>query len=436
MKQIGKGELGKLVSLFYSIILFLVVYNPPIYAGISFSILAVLFSILIIISNRKILHKILSNRSIRSLLRLFLFFSIYFFIVALLNFFITANDNTIQSINDFLVSYVSFFLVTFAIVIWAIKKNISFDQLCKLYLEAGIIQIILVFLCLTSPSIKTIFNEMTVSNTNSEKISMGYEFESAYRNFGFASTLYDIFGFAMAVLGIMSMAQALKGKKYYYIVSLAFAIAASINARSAFIIYIAGFMVMILAPKDGKIRAGMIMRATLLLSIVFVGVYFLFSWILKDTSSEQLLWLASAITETQSLSGGQSEGFYDALFNRFIFFPDGLSLIFGTGMPPHLAINKNSDMGYIQNIWQFGIVGSIMIYAFYIRLFKNAIKKLEWPDKTMLKTILIMMAIYLVKLTCFGYSQASVIFGPICILATYYGSNNRSIALKKGVEDE
>lgn len=427
MKQISKGELGKLVSLFYSIILFLVVYNPPIYAGISFSVLAVLFSILIIISNRKILHKILSNRSIRSLLRLFLFFSFYFFIVALFNFFITANDNTIQSINDFLVSYVSFFLVTFAIVIWAIKKNISFDQLCKLYLEAGIIQIILVFLCLASPSIKTIFNDMTVSNTNSEKISMGYEFESAYRNFGFASTLYDIFGFAMAVLGIMSLAQALKGKKYYYIVSLAFAIAASINARSAFIIYIAGFMVMILAPKDGKIRAGMIMRATILLSIIFVGVYFLFSWILKDTSSEQLLWLASAITETQSLSGGQSEGFYDALFNRFIFFPDGLSLIFGTGMPPHLAINKNSDMGYIQNIWQFGIVGSIMIYAFYIKLFRNAIKKLEWPDKTMLKTILIMMAIYLVKLTCFGYSQASVIFGPLCFLAIYYGGGRGSV---------
>lgn len=398
----------------------MIIYNPPVYAGVSFSVLAVLLSFFLLFKEKNIFVSLIRIKPIHNLLILFTVFFTYYLFISIENYLISSNKNILTNLTENIVSFTSFFLVGFSVVVWAISKKITFNKLCKLYIEAGLLQTIIVIACLISPAIKSFFNALTVENSNSAKITRGFEFEAAYRNFGFASTLYDIFGFAMAILGVMAYCQALKGKKLFYIVSMAFAIAAGVNARSAFIIYLVGIILIILSPK-GKVRLDWLIRVVIYLTIGIIGIYYLFAWIVSDTSSEQLIWLASAITESQSFSGGESEGYYDALINNFIVFPEGLSLIFGTGMPPHLAINHNSDVGYIQNIWQYGIIGSALLYAFYINMFRMAIRRVNWPDSIMLRTILIMIGIYLVKLTCFGYSQASLIFGPICMLATYYG---------------
>ena len=432
-KSIIEKKMSWHTSLFYAIALFLVVYNPPIYAGVSFSVLAVIASFFVILTNKNRAYDMLRTKGIKLCVRLFSIFFVYFLVVAFANFFLTAHEGIMLTISSHLVSYFSFFIVTFAIVVWMSKKHISFNQVCRLYILAGVLQTILVFVCLVSPGIKSFFNGLTAQNSNAEKIAIGLEFEAAYRNFGFASTLYDIFGFAMAILGVMAIVQALKGKKVYYVTALAFAIAAGVNARSGFLIFIAGAVILMMSHK-GRVKASWLIRRVIFFILLFAGLSALFAWIVSDSSSEQLLWLASAVMETQSFSSGQSEGYYDTLMNDFIFFPDGLSLIFGTGMPPHLAINHNSDVGYIQNVWMYGIVGSVLVYAFYIKMFTMAIPKLSWPDSPMMKTILIMIAIYLVKLTCFGYSQASVIFGPLCFLAAY--ESKRMRVMHKGGPSE
>lgn len=423
MEYLSERNLSKVWSAYYALILFLVLYNPPIYAGLSFSVLAVLFSLFILVGNISVLKSIVSKKPIKFLLRLFALFFGYYTIEAFAGFFINGNENILSNFGSNVVSYFSFFIVSLAIVVWAVKKRISFNNLSILYLKAGILQTFLVIACLISPAVKSFFNGLTALNSNSEKITRGLEFESAYRNFGFASTLYDIFGFTMAILAVIAICQAFKGKRIYYVVSFALALSAAVNARSAFIIYIIGALFMFMIPK-GKITAAWIIRLIVFSTIVITGISALFSWIVSETNSEQLLWLASGITETQSLSSGQSEGYYDMLINKFIVFPEGLYLFFGTGMPPHMAINHNSDVGYIQNLWTFGIIGSILIYAFYYQLFRKAFLRLQWPDSIMLRTILIMMIIYLVKLTCFGYSQASIVFGPLCLLAIYRGANS------------
>ncbi len=423
MENVTERKIGGVAGFLYAVIFFLVVYNPPIYAGLSFSVLAVILSLLILIENRNVAKDFLRKKPIKTLIRIFIVFFTYYIIEALIGFFVGGNENILSNLESNVVSYFSFFIVTIAIVVWAIKQKISFNGLSILYLKAGIIQTFIVIACLLSPAVKAFFNGLTAANSNSEKITRGLEFEAAYRNFGFASTLYDIFGFTMAILGVMAICQAFKGKKIYYVISFFLALSAAVNARSAFIIYVIGAFLMFMIPK-GKITAFWFVRLTIVSTLAIVGISALFSWIVKGTNSEQLMWLASGIMETQSLSSGQSEGYYDILLHDFLIFPDGLGLIFGTGMPPHMAINHNSDVGYIQNLWSFGIIGSLLIYAFYIQLFRYAIHRLQWPDSIMLKTVMLMMIIYLVKLTCFGYSQASVVFGPLCFLAIYNGSTS------------
>lgn len=419
MKIKEEKKLNWIQWLIYSLILFLIIYNPPIYSGLSFTTIAVAFSVVFVITNNRLLFRILGTKQVWNLLKLFFTFFTYYLIISLVNLLTTSRDEIVTGIIDNTISYFSFFLVSFAITIWAIKKRISFDGLCKLYIAAGLIQTCIVMACLVSPSIKTLFNSMTVMNSSSSKIASSVQW-TTYRNFGFASTLYDIFGFTMAILGIVALNHAIKGSKIYYVFSFFLAIAAVVNARSAFVIYIIGFVILLLS-RSGKRSANWYASVSLFFVAVAIIVFFAFSYILNNTSSEHMVWMASAITDTSSLVGGEKEGYYDMLLNDFLFFPEGLSLFFGTGMTPQVAILKQSDVGYIQNLWMYGIVGSILLYLFYLNMFKIAIKELNWPDNALMKALSIMIAIYLIKLTPLGYSMASVIFGPLCFMVAYKG---------------
>lgn len=426
MQIIKKDKIGYVNSVFFTIILFLVVFNPPLYAGISFSVLAVICSFFVLLANKSYFLRLVRLKTVLRLIQLFLLFFLYILVAFTINYFITLNENVISNLIDNIVSYLSFFIVTFAIVVIFIKKRYSFNTVCILYIQAAIVQVLLALTCLFSPRIKSLFNSLMIANTNSDKIARGIELESEYRNFGFASSLYDIFGFTMAILAIIALCQALKGKKIYFFIVLAIVVAAAINARSSFIIFLIGAIIVITSPKK-KTNLGWYVRIFLLLLVVFVVVSYLFSWIVSDTSTEQMLWLATAISDTQALADGESVGYFDALFNNFLIFPDGLSIVFGTGLTPLIAVNHQSDVGYIHYLWQYGLFGSILLYMFYLSMLRLAIRSLTWPYNILIKAILVMIIVYMIKLTCLGYSQASLIFGPLCFLALYYRVYDASI---------
>lgn len=94
-----------------------------------------------------------------------------------------------------------------------------------------------------------------------------------------------------------------------------------------------------------------------------------------------------------------------------------------------ISMGKNTDVGYVQNIWKFGIVGSIVIYYLNYKVFKLAYR---YSNSSLEKIISIIMAImffiYLIKLNPLGYTQASVIMFPILFKIIY--DNNSIIAVK------
>ena len=400
-------------TILYTIVIFLVVYNPPVSQSYSFTILAVIISLGYILINFRTLSRAFSQKVIKYTFSFFLIFYIYYSVEAVI-LGLGSNDNlVIETYKTTTVSFVSFFAVSFAIAIYALKRRMSFEYLCKLYVYAAIFQSVIALICLALPPVKEALNAYSYINSDSDLVKNGLEFSFDRRNYGFASTLNDIFGFAMSLIGIISISFAIGGKKIYYLFGFIFAIVAGINGRSGFFIFIIGFVVCMLSSRNNKISASSLSRVVFLF-LFLGGVAILFSWIQDNANTEQLAWLASAVDDTKSLSQGKTTGYFDTLFNDFLFFPDGISLIFGTGLTPYDVIKKNSDVGYVQNIWSYGIIGSFLLYMFYYNLLKAAYKRLEWPNSTMLKSFLIMIFIYQVKLTCFGYSMASVIFGPLC----------------------
>ena len=406
-----------------SVLLFLIIFNPPIYKGLSFTVAFTIISILYCMRN---INKVLSffrNKRFSICIKLFTTFYVYYALTGLIHYSSITYDTemVISNILQFSTSYVSLFSVSLMLMLIMKRTLNDFSEVCKVYMCAGLIQTLIGIMCLFSVPIKSYFVNMMMNNSGSEKIASSLEFTSVYRNFGFASTLYDIFGMTMSVLAIITISMGLKGTSRYYLYGAAISLVAVINARTSAVLIPACLIFILFANKNIKNVFSYRLKIILLgLFVVIGGV------VLMNVSTEsQLEWLMSGYEDTSSLMEGERTGVYNSILSKFIFFPSKISeILFGTGLSPAQAVHINSDMGYIQNIWNFGIIGSLLLYAFYITLFRSAWKQLIGIDSILIKTILFMVAIYMIKLTCLGYSMAALIFVPMCFYAISIPNSN------------
>lgn len=415
----GKVNFNGRLLIVLSLALFLVIYNPPVFGGFSFTLLFLIISFSYSIFNINTVSAIFRDKSIRNVFKSFVLFFIYCTFLTFFGYLEYNNSETLVNYGNLIIGYVSLISISVAVVVFCIKNKLTFSFLTKAYVFAGLYQAVLGVLCLVNPAVKSFFNGLIEQNSRSEKISRTVEFVSAYRNYGFASTLFDIFGMTMSVLAVLAIYQGIKGKKIYYIIAALISLAAVINSRTSFVLILVGLLVFLFSV-HGKISFDWIFKRAIFFLVALSGVFLLFQWIVENQTSDQLVWLASALTEQET----GSEGYFYALFNEFLFFPDSfLSILFGTSMSPMQLIDKNTDVGYVQYIWYYGIIGSILLYAIYYKLLASAVKRNKWPESKLFRAILIMIAIYLVKLTCLGYSMASVVFVPLCIYAIINQNN-------------
>lgn len=402
--------------LIYSLVLFLIIYNPPIRAGLSFTTIAVVSSSILCIVYNKEFGIIMRMHNVRSLAKWVVAFLFYDVAVCGIIYLSSRNNLVRSSLVGDLISHISICFLSLGLVVFALKKHWSTERFCLTYVLAGLYQAILGVICLVSPPIKSIFTALTIANSSSEKIRNSVEVLASIRNYGFASSLYDIFGMTMSVLAVLAIALGLRGNKMYYMVAALITLAAVINSRTSFVLTAIGAIIMFLSHSGKGFSKGWLTSRIVLFPIAIVGVGSLFTWLLGNASTEQLEWLATAVIESQSMLEGEEVGFYDTLLNNFMIFPsDFFEVVLGTGLTPADAINHNSDVGYIQYLWKHGIIGSALLYTIFIKLFKYAKKRQLWPYSSFITALSVMVAVYLVKLTCLGYSMASVIFVPICL---------------------
>lgn len=414
-----------------ALLLFFVVFNPPLVKGLSFAIIAVVVSTVYCYANKKYVDLFIKTRGGKSIISAFIVFFLYDIIQTILHGF-SGNPLIYTNFGADILSDISIFAVGLGFAIYAIKHKWDLVYFMKVYVIVGLYQAFVGLMCLALPSVKTALNNLVIANSHSEKIRNSAELASEFRNFGFASSTYDNFGFALTVLALMAFALGLKGGRKYYLFSFLIAAVAVMNGRSSFVFYVGG-MVVLLLSSQGKVTKEWIMKRVAFFVLAVIGIAALFSWILNN-DSQQALWMATAITAAQSLSEGEQVGFFDAFFNEFLVFPpDWISNIFGVGLNPADAIDHNSDTGYIQYLWKYGIVGSLFLYRKFYVLLKNASSCLSWPFSTYAKAIIIILALYLLKLACLGYGMSASIYAPICFYAIISWNLNYKKAILKTV---
>jgi len=281
---------------------------------------------------------------------------------------------------------------------------------------AGVIQSVLGITSCFFPRVKEYFNSLMAINSNSEIIRESV-LNADFRNFGLASQLYDNFGFAMSIIAILALICGLKGKKVNYLFFAMIVFVAIINARTSIILI--GISVFLLLIRSNQPYKNILRNVIILVSIFFFATIFYKNF--DFTISQTTIWLKTGIDEMLSLVlNNQKVGYFDKLFNEFIFFPNSIfEIVIGTGMLPSDLVKRGTDVGYVQNIWQYGILGSSLIIYFYAYAFKKWIAKATDYSKLFAILLCVMMAIYMIKLNCFGYGQAATIYMPIMLYALY-----------------
>ncbi|MCI9480628.1 MAG: hypothetical protein HFI21_16830 [Lachnospiraceae bacterium] len=303
--------------------------------------------------------------------------------------------------------------------IMGMQLQLSSTDILNCYVTAGLWQSIIGISCFLVPSIKFFFNSVMAANSNSAKIAH-YAMQT-HRNFGFANQLYDGFGITMSLLAIIALISAIRGKKKYYVYTAMIAFVAFINARSSIGFLAAGaFVVFIYNERiDAKeIMGKLVVTVT---GIILAG--YLIQVILTG-SSESAIWISTGLEEIMGLFKGQRIGYFDTLINYFIFFPDTiLGNLVGMGATPMVMVSKATDVGYILNLWQYGLIGSVFIFFFYAYPIRKWSKRAKGSISSLPYAMGAMILVYLVKLNCFGYGQASVLIIAIFTSGIYLEYN-------------
>lgn len=408
----------------YAIGIFLLIFNPPLFPGISFTTIFAIISFLYCVVNINCILRWGRKRCVKVFFIFFMLYIVYAVLIGGINALGSDMASTIgDNLQGIIVENISIIAVSLGTIIFFTKRSYTFDDILDVYVIAGTFQGCIAVLCLVSPSIKSYFNTLMMNNSGAEKIARTLMYTSEFRNFGFASTLYDIFGLTMSMLAILALYQAIKGDKVRFVSFGLMALTACLNARTSIILLAIG--VVVIVATAGKNSTRNIPKIILFL-VVFVSGVLLIRSVIGNLDSVSLFytWFKDGFNQIMDLVfEHKTTGYFDTLFNQFLFLPDDItSVLFGTSCLPEQII-RNTDVGYIRNIWQYGILGSIILYGSYFYLFRNAKTLAIGIEKSILDGFLLFIIIYLVKLNCLGYSMAAVIYLPLVLFEITEGEN-------------
>ena len=332
-------------------------------------------------------------------------FYLYYFFISLFSYLAYSfYDNPLSYFVGSIVDIASLFFVSVFLCLVVFRRGGGFDSLVGYIINAGVIEASFGIAAFISPDIKNFLNGITIANSRSDKIVHAVS-TATFRNYGIASTLFDSFGFGMSIMALLALYKALKGEKKYYIYFAMIAFSASINARTSMVLIAVGAAIVFLG-KSAKTFNAMMGKIVIVL-FAFIAICIISNYL--EQGGENAQWLSTGIDEIESLViGKQTTGTFAALFSEIYFPNDTVQILFGVGLTPAQAISKTVDMGYDQNIWMFGIIGSLILYYFYLKPIKIWCKAIK-SEKILAVAICVILFAFLIKLNLFGYGISTVV---------------------------
>ena len=258
------------------------------------------------------------------------------------------------------------FCVIFILSIMKWRKMIPADML-NIIICAGVIQSLICCAMVVLPEFRNLINDFR-SHFWDDRL-MGW---SEIRMLGFADGLFHTTPIVQAIISIFLIKKA-ETKPILFLFVITTLLSALLNSRTSFVLWLLCLPFYFLGSSSAKKRIKIIVIAiiTLLFSSVIISL-------LNEGAGEAMTYFISGMQEIDSATKGKKDGFFSSV-DKFFVFPSGVDFIFGIGSDTYSKILNpeykgiHSDYGFVNNVWSYGIVGTIFMLNLYFRTIKNCL---------------------------------------------------------------
>ena len=292
-----------------------------------------------------------------------------------------------ESINDLLLITFGFTVSAIAFNLYCINSDFSNDEIFHIILVAAIIQSGFCFYAYFNPSFQSWFIQKMVSYGYSET---RFTQLSAFRWYGLATQL----GFATPVVQTMlSVICLYKGilmhNNKYYLTMIVLLLSAVINARIAVILFAIGLIVVMLYLFQKQKK--MIIRF-IAFFIVFLIISILVLRVMKSYSYANYNWIVSGVLSFLGFEVDTTNAYvvgdYFSSSEKYRL-PAFFDSVLGFGVTPvKLNIGFATDIGFVNDIWKYGIFLSFLIY-YYIFKCSRKLSRIGLTEDTFPRTLIV-----------------------------------------------
>lgn len=352
--RVGIGEIAIIIGLF------VILYNPPIFTFNCMHIVGAASIIYIIIYNRAFLR----NEYARWFI-IFMVIEAYLFImvVGVHNHGFTGVVFPLYYILD---------VIPFSIVIkdYFDRNEIEYKRIISYSFIAALAQSVLSILSFINPQIqKVIVNR--IIELSGVKI---YSYWSTIRMYGFSNGLMFEMPAIQTILAIIGFYYAITIDWKYLILSSIYLFTAIINARTSYVLLLAGIIVLIVfSSKQRKINPKRII-VIIIAGTIFITIIFP---IIRQISPQTYNWMSKGIEEILGFLNGDTEtGYFSYVTNndRYVLPSSVFGVLFGEGTSIAGGLRRlgvYSDIGFINDIWIGGLAYVAILYtSVFLRLKK------------------------------------------------------------------
>lgn len=428
----------KLLLILY---VFTLLFSPPIFPGMrSMYLLAAISVLFMLVYYRKDIAKVYSNSNIGVIVKLFLGLSAYIAAVAILSIGFT-EVYFVDSVGKMLLTGpVLAICVSFLITVYK-RSRYGLNDALKIIMYAGLLQVALSLVAFLVPNVKDMFVAIMQANVGTAALFDPFQIEM--RLFGFAGDMFDRFGYGMGIMTVLPALLAYNtGRLRYMMLIPLFIVSIILNSRTGLLVAIVTTLPIVLATLRKYTMTTKNVKAAfsgvLLVGLsIFGGVYAINGVFTSGNDNIQGYTISNFQSVFDYFSGSSSsenkDNTAELLFSdRFWELPtQAHELIFGTSHSKYSIKGiSHSDVGYINDIWMFGILGAIIAY-FVLAYFTLSIAKFGVQYKLLAVGLLLGFFVYQVKGVALWSANIGIALHILLVaLVYYYLSDTKEIRSK------
>lgn len=406
------------IDFLFVVYLFIYIFNPPI-ISINTRTICDLFNASFFMIRTAAYRKLFLRKTDFKLFANFIPFIAYISLLFAFNVFFRGEvslKDYYLNIHSIIITFARIFLVVYVFRTIYEYRNYDIYSVGNIFMIVGIIQAIFVIVTLFSTRIHMFLFEKMLSTYTVERASQLKTM--AYRSYGFSENVYDSFGYIMSLLTMFACVRMISYEKVKYAIAFIFMlIPPFFNTRTGLLLDMVVLFICIFVYRKKLLTRKLVMYSSYAL-IALVAFVVIINYAPEST----LNFVKRGVEQTYLLFiKGERTGVYNALWDDVIL-PG--NVFFGAGFKPS-AIKKEYegiDVGYIQCIWRYGIMGTLLLFFGMVRLFVISYKNSRRAgDREMLCYVLnifFVYFIYLFKLFSVTNIGALVIIVPVCVLCS------------------